>query len=208
MQLRTEVHDRLATLARLLETRDGTEQSSPSLRSISRRGFLQAAQSLPALLYFGQMNAATASVIINDQQVWQIDASWLAGRPTLSHSRRGNVLVVQLTGSLYPGTDLPADFEATLHGLDQSADIVFQSTNWTEPRRVNLHDWLTGTARLCMERVRRGVSVIDAGDLRVESPNFFDMEIRPTLEAYLRSSRGWTIAENVPTKIPAANEHT
>jgi hypothetical protein len=78
------------------------------------------------------------------RDVWLVDAAMFGGSPCLSVNRYGDDLTIGLTGAFFPGTTVPADFEARItHGM-LGAALSMQFALGHLSGDVPLEPWLAG----------------------------------------------------------------
>lgn len=119
----------------------GEEHASVS--ALSRRRFLQFAGATVGA--FPLLARARASLEWAGLGAWDLDASWLAGRPEVFVERKEDVTTVSLSGARYPGTSIAADFSASIDERSVPPQITIRHALALEAVRMSLADWLLGT---------------------------------------------------------------
>ncbi|CAH1906092.1 hypothetical protein NTGHW29_750010 [Candidatus Nitrotoga sp. HW29] len=169
----------------------------------SRRRFIQ---SLSAVATFFICNPAKALQSINitangsraalscdNVTIWSIDTSWLAGNPRFDVCKRGKEILISLTGSRYPGTDLSADFQASIFQGFDSPVIQLKHSLATELTEAPLIDWLSGKRQLSFSD-RDSLFSAEVGNfLHINQTSSARVFVSPSLALNAAATNGWNI---------------
>ncbi|SDA09834.1 hypothetical protein SAMN05216315_101124 [Nitrosospira sp. Nsp18] len=131
---------------------------------ISRRQFLSSAAALSLLaattskagisrLLTQGAGTSVARILVSDDILWELDASWLAGRPTISTQQDGRLLTIRLRGAYYPGLRVSADFvgRVVINGLNSTISFDHRVFGVSVPVLLGL--WLANEAKVTWPQV-------------------------------------------------------
>jgi hypothetical protein len=137
--------------------------------NVSRRTFLKLSAAVSSLLYFSPVlalqrlnccqNGASGQFWLNGVCLWEIDATWLAGSPKVLLKRNGTAVLASLSNARYPGTNISADFEATIRESSAGLLIDIKHSLGTEIHTTPFADWVEGKSRAFFVDAGRDLSL-------------------------------------------------
>lgn len=138
-------------------------------------------------------NGSRAELSCNNVTIWSIDTLWLAGNPRFDVCKRGKEILISLAGSRYPGTDLSADFQASIFQGFDSPVIQLKHSLATELTEVPLIDWLSGKRQLSFSNRDTLFSAEVGKFLHINQVSSARVFVFPSLALNAATTNGWDV---------------